>query len=287
MSGNSVMQAIGQVENLPTLPIIVNQIQKLIGSQRSSMAQIAAVIAKDQAISARVIRLINSAYYGLSSKVSSIQQAIVLLGLNTVKNLVVGVSVVKAFEDRGGASLFDREKFWVHTFATALGAKLMAKQLKREEPEDYFLAGLLHDLGILVLDQFVHEEFVGVLKYVVSNEMDYNDAEKVRLGLTHGEVGEVLGNQWKMPPMLAHSIRHHHEPVFADPQIAPSADHIAVVHLADVASNMHGMHMGYRNRMSGYNDSALQRTGLSERSIDGIYETVEKEVKNLTKEWGI
>ena len=110
MNKAAFLTRLENIENLPTLPAVVRQLQTLIENPRSNMAQIAAVVTRDQAIAARVVRLINSAFYGMGGKVTSIQHAIVLLGLNTVKNLVTGVSVVKAFGGPENASLFDREK---------------------------------------------------------------------------------------------------------------------------------------------------------------------------------
>jgi HD-like signal output (HDOD) protein len=283
-----VLYELEKIENLPTLPIIVQQIQKLIASPNSNIAQIAAIITKDQAISARVIRLINSAFYGMGGKVTSIQQAIVLLGLNTVKNLVLGVSVVKVFEDAAGnASLFDRQKFWMHTFACALGAKMIAKKINLSETEDFFLAGLLHDIGILVLDQFFHQEFIGVLQDAVGKKIDYVKAEKNRLGLTHAEIGEYMGRKWKIPELLVHSIRYHHLPLFTGMELAGSIQAIAAVHVADATAMNRGIDMGYRNGTKQCSEQALKCLGLSMSEIEAVFDDVEKEVKSVAKEWGV
>jgi len=277
-----------KVENLPTLPIVAQQIQKLIASPNSNMVQIASIIAKDQAITARVIRLINSAFYGLGGKVTSIQQSIVLLGLNTVKNLVLGVSVVKMFEDSAcGASLFERQKFWMHTFACALGAKAIAKKINLREPEDFFLAGLLHDIGILVLDQFFHQEFMGVLHDAAERKIDYVKAEQDCLGLTHAEIGEYMGRKWKIPEVLVLSIRHHHQPLFTNRELAGSFQVIAAVHVSDVTAENRGIDMGYRNGKKTCREPALKCIGLSVPEIEMIFDDVEKEVKSVADEWGV
>jgi HD-like signal output (HDOD) protein len=276
-----------KIENLPTLPIIVQQIQKLIASPNSNMAQIAAIITKDQAIAARVIRLINSAFYGMGGKITSIRQAIVLLGLNTVKNLVLGVSVVKIFEDSaGGASMFDRQKFWMHTFACALGAKMIARKMNLQDPEDFFLAGLLHDIGILVLDQFFHQEFVGILQDAARGKLDYVTAEQGRLGLTHAEIGEYMGRKWKIPELLVHSIRYHHQPLFTQTDLAGSIHVIAAVHIADVVSANRGIDMGYKMGTNACEETALKRIGMTMPEIDAVFDEVEKEVKSVAREWG-
>lgn len=141
-----ILTRLQEIENLPTLPAVVRRLRQLMANDRSSMTEIASVISRDQATGTRVIRLVNSAFYGLRSRVTSIQQAIVLMGLNTVKNLVTGVALVRTFADGGTASLFDRERFWMHTFGCAMGARLIAVRLGKEDPEDFFLAGLLPDM---------------------------------------------------------------------------------------------------------------------------------------------
>jgi HD-like signal output (HDOD) protein len=288
MEKAKVLCELEKIENLPTLPIVVQQIQKLIASPNSNMVQIASIIAKDQAITARVIRLINSAFYGMGGKVTSIQQSIVLLGLNTVKNLVLGVSVVKMFEDpAGGTSPFDRQKFWMHTFACALGAKAIAKKTNMREPEDFFLAGLLHDIGILVLDQFFHRDFIGVMQDAAERKIDYVKAEQDKLGLTHAEIGEYMGRKWKIPEVLVHSIRYHHRPLFAATELAGSIQVIAAVHVADIMASNRGIDMGYGNGTKPCDEQALKCIGLSMPEIEMIFDDVEKEIKSVVAEWGV
>jgi HD-like signal output (HDOD) protein len=287
MDKEAFLARLENVENLPTLPAVVRQLQVLIDNPRSNMAQIAAVITRDQAIATRIIRLTNSAFYGLSGRITSIQHAIVLLGLNTVKNLVTGVSVVKTFGKLPGAPLFDREKFWLHTFACALCARAIATDLKAEEPEDYFLAGLLHDMGILILDQFFQTEFIEILQRSTIDRIDYIDAEKAVLGLTHEEVGEFVAMKWKLPEVLMHSIRFHHKPTLAGSCCAGSAPLIFVVHLADTTVNRNGLHMGQPSGSKIFDNSALRTIRMTERHVEELFEGIGKEVKTVAAEWGV
>ncbi len=276
-----------KVENLPTLPVVVHQLQALIANPRSNISQISTVVSRDQAIASRVVRLINSAFYGLGGKITSIQHAIVLLGLNTVKNLVLGVSVVKAFGFPSKASLFNREKFWLHTLACALGAREVGKAIKASEPEDYFLAGLLHDIGILVLDQFFHEKFIEILQRSACNGVRYIDAEKTVLGLTHAEVGEFMAKKWKIPELLINTIRHHHRPDIASDLTQGSLPVICAVCLMDTAANLNGFDMGHPGVKCNYNDYALRILGLNRQRIEELFSFIMKDVKSAAKEWGV
>jgi putative nucleotidyltransferase with HDIG domain len=274
------------IENLPTLPVIVQQIQKLIDNPMSNMSQIAAIITRDQAIAARVVRLVNSAYYGFGGKISSIQQAIMLLGLNTVKNLVLGVSVVKTFAGASDASIFDRQRFWLHSFACATCARQMAKTLNREEPEDFFMAGLLHDIGVLILDQFFHEEFVSILQRVTKTKAEWIAAETETLGLDHCEIGVYIAEKWKIPEFLRIAIRHHHRPCFSRIESERQRLMVAAVHVADAIVSQRGITPGFPciPRLS---DAALGLLGFKNGVIEGFVDFAETELKKVMADWGI
>jgi HD-like signal output (HDOD) protein len=287
-SNIDILNQIEQIESLPTLPVIVQKIQQLISSDRSNMNQIAILISKDQAISAKVIRLVNSAFFGLRNRVASIQQAIVLLGLNTVTNIVLGISVIKLFSDSKSNSLFNREAFWLHTFGTALGAKLIAIELKLEEPEDYFLAGLLHDIGILVIDQFFHDMFVDVLNIIDKDKVDLKSAELKVFNISHQEVGDVIAQKWKLPSIITHSIRYHLDP-FTAPINTPQRtnDICMIIHMADINATNKGISCGINVINKPIESRVSNLIKISEEQIDTIFSSVMSEVHGLMKEWGI
>ncbi len=275
------------IEDLPTLPVVVDQLHRLIANPRSNMSQIATVIARDQAIAGRVIKLVNSAFYGLSRRVTSIQQAIVILGLTTVKNLTLGVSVVKTFGACEIPSIFDREKFWLHSFGCAQAAKMIARHLRRDEPEDYFLAGLLHDIGILVEDQFLHEEFVQVLKQTVGSSVSLTEAEESVMGMTHPEVGEFIARRWKLPDFVVQSMRFHHPVKGMGPDSSDYPDFVSVIHAADTLVWNAGVGRFCRELQPGSDESALQNLGFSPKIIDEVTESVRSSTAALAREWGI
>lgn len=287
MQTQRIIDILEHLENLPTLPVIVQQIQRMLSNPRSNLAQVAAIITKDQAISTRVIRLVNSAFYGFPNKIGSIQRAIVVLGLNTVKNIVVGVSVVKIFDGLPGAFTFNREQFWLHTFGCALGSKLIAEHLGRPEPEDYFLAGLLHDIGILVIDQYLHNDFVRVLELVKDRKIDYVQAEQNILGCAHTDVGEYMARRWKMPDFMRYTIKYHHEPMVINKKADAFRDYLTIVHLADAKTrNMESMHF-LDNFSFSYEERAFNYLHLNESVLEEIFSVVENETGKLVKEWGL
>jgi putative nucleotidyltransferase with HDIG domain len=281
MAEMQVTEILDDIEGLPTLPVVAQQILKLISMPRSNMNQIAAVIARDQAISARVVRLVNSAFFGLSKRISSIQHAIVILGLNTVKNLVLGVSVVKAFEE-DNSSIFDRDRFWLHTFSTAQCAKLLAAELKIRDTEDFFIGGLLHDIGILVLDQFFHEEFVRILDRSLQEGNSFLSAEQQVLGTSHGDIGAYLGAKWKLPQFLLDTMAYHDRPG----QIPTDHDNPVprVVHAADVLTR--NSEIGrFLPRYNDGDDNPADVLGIPDGRLDEITNEVSSEARELLREW--
>ncbi|HEX2956389.1 MAG TPA: HDOD domain-containing protein [Chitinispirillaceae bacterium] len=288
MSNESILQKLELIEKLPTLPAVVNQITQLIQSNRSNMAQIASVIMRDQAIASRVIRLVNSAYYGLKTRVTSIQQAITLLGLNSVRNIVTGVAIVKTFEEENGSvSTFDRQKFWLSTFCCALLSKNIAQYRGAGNVEDYFLGGLLHDVGILVLDQFFHDEFNNVINGCLQCGDQYFEVENRILGTNHCEIGDYLAKRWKLPDILANCMRAHHQPLFAVKDPDTNIDLLFTVHIADAFTQKVGFNIGIQCALPQPSQVAMHKLELNETVINQLAETSSKMTSSVMREWGI
>jgi putative nucleotidyltransferase with HDIG domain len=215
MLSTTMTERLAAIKQLPTLPLVVRQVQKIIKNPKTSMEQIAAVIAKDQVLAARVIRLVNSAFYGLPKRMSAVSQAILVLGLNTVNNILMSVSIVNVFRT-DTASDFDHEAFWEHAFGCACIARGIAKQINFAEPEDCFTAGLVHDIGRLVLEQYFHQEFMKALKQSRSRKTPLLDEEIAVFGAGHDEVGALLCEKWNLPAQIISALRYHHQP--SDPE---------------------------------------------------------------------
>ncbi|OGK03183.1 MAG: hypothetical protein A2350_13915 [Candidatus Raymondbacteria bacterium RifOxyB12_full_50_8] len=287
MNNATIVERLSEIERLPTLPVVIRELQALIVNPRSNMSQIAKAISRDQAIASRVIRLVNSAFYGLRTPVASIQQAIVILGLNTVKNITLGVSVVNSFGSSVAASIFDREQFWIHGFATALASKYLARGLKYPEPEDFFLTGLLHDIGILVLDQFFHDEFVQVLQCTVRQKALFHHIEKECLATDHCEIGSLLAEKWGLPKFVIDAIRYHHTPGMGMAQCPESRDKIALAHVAEAEMRQRGIGSVVPGWINGPETHIREKTAIAVSDIDAISNKVGEEVQALMKEWGI
>ena len=283
MSTSNLEVKLSSIENLPSLPLVMRQIQKIMENPKSNMDQIAQVIAKDQALASKTIKLVNSAFYGMSKKVSSISQAIIILGLNTVNNLMMAISVVRMFNNSGGKTTFDQEKFWEHSFATALIGRLIAKKVYHEDPELCFICGLIHDIGRLVYDQFMHNEFSKA--YTLSREKNVAliQLEEAFLGADHAFAGGFLAEKWKLPPEIYASLRYHHS-VFDTPQeFSKYLQVITIVAKANQIVNKENIGSSGDNYITP--DKDIPPLKIDQRDIDSIVESVKSEIKSTIKEW--
>ena len=247
------------------------------------MNQIAQVIAKDQALASKTIKLVNSAFYGMSKKVSSISQAIIILGLNTVNNLMMAISVVRMFNNSGGKTTFDQEKFWEHSFATALIGRLIAKKVYHEDPELCFICGLIHDIGRLVYDQFMHNEFSKA--YTLSREKNVAliQLEEAFLGGDHAFTGGFLAEKWKLPPEIYATIRYHHSVFDVPLEFSKYLQVITIVAKANQIVNKENIGSSGDNYITP--DKDIPPLKIDQRDIDSIVESVKSEIKSTIKEW--
>jgi len=207
---NPIFHKLATLNHLPTLPQILLKLIRTCNAESSNAVDIAGVVDKDPALSSRILRLVNSAHYGLSYDVSSIRQAVSLVGIGTVKNLAFCASVCEAFRKPGKASAFDLRNFWWHSLRCGLLSRLLAKEIQYPQPEEAFLCGLFHDIGMLVLWVHLGERYEKLLTEHMNREGDLAAPES-RLGATHAEVGAWLLTRWNMPSFMADAVLYHHE----------------------------------------------------------------------------
>ena len=227
MSSDEIRRVIySKIEELPTLPVALPKILSLVDSERSSAGDIAQVIYNDPALSAKILKVANSAYYGFSKEVTSLENAISLLGLNMVRSLALSIGVVQSLPKNRKLVNFSHEGLWKHSLATAVVTRELLKRPGPCQGRDYlFVVSLLHDIGKAVLDQFFGEEFREAIEETDrSGQGSLHVAEKRLIGYDHGQVGAMLLQRWQFPEAISRPILLHH-------QDGPVADEAA----ADVA----------------------------------------------------
>jgi putative nucleotidyltransferase with HDIG domain len=228
------LKRLEQVKDLPTVPPVLMKINEMLGDQGASIDSLGRLIETDPAIASKVLRLVNSAFYGFRSEISSIAHAVMILGFNTVRNAAISVAVVDAFRVRHHFTGFDLNGFWRHSIAVAVTGRHLARGGRFADPDNAFSAGLLHDVGKLVMLQYLPDWFERIWSAMQDLNVGFHEAEKRVMPAGHAEIGAFLAGRWQFPLCLGEAIRLHHEPraVTAEPNL------IRVVHLANAA--VHG-----------------------------------------------
>ena len=245
---------------LPTLPTVITQLMTLIDSPKTSGRQVAQVISTDQALTAKILKLANSSFYGFPREISTVQHAVVILGFETVKSLGLSVSVLQRFSGPSDKTQFDCQGFWEHSIACGVSARLLAGKLRYRLPGEAFAAGILHDVGKLILSQYFPAEFAQVIERMRTDDIYIGKAEELVLGLTHSEVGSWLAEKWNLPGKLVDAIAYHHTPG----RLTRNAELPALIHLADFLCRRDGIGDGGGQRMPTLDPAALQIFGIRE-----------------------
>lgn len=200
-----------KVESMPAFPGSVHRVMELTSDIDCNPAEIVKVIEHDPVLILKILKLVNSAYFGLAQPITSVNHAIVYIGLNTVKNLAVSMAAIGALPRKNAAG-FDMDAFLLHSLSTATIAKLFARKMKIPANAlfDYFLSGLLHDFGKIVFASFMPEDFKKALNLAKENVMPLYDAETEIFGIDHAQVSSLLGEKWKLPSVIVEPLIGHH-----------------------------------------------------------------------------
>ena len=212
------------------------KILRQIADEKSSMENISKTIERDPSLAANILKVSNSPYYGVRQKVASLKLALTILGLNEVINMVTSISIIRMFPSRRKAGEFNRSKFWRHSFGCALAAQMLATEMRFSTEGVEFVAGLIHDIGKLILDQYFHPKLKEIWSLKEKEDVPLLEAETRVMGVDHAVLGSWLAQSWQLPPVLVDSIMYHHRPldVLALSTPSPMPSLTAIVHLADI-----------------------------------------------------
>lgn len=225
-----------KVTELPVMPQTILKARQIMSSEKSGFDELAQVLKADQAIASRLLKLSISSYYGMRGKISSLQHASVVLGMKTLKEIIMmaGTSAMLAGKLKGYG--LDSGDLWQHSLGTAFGAKLIAEKVSPEMADDAFVAGLIHDCGKLVLDGPVFERSSLFQSFMESGDQSFLKAEKSILGFDHAEIAYALCKKWNVPESLNTAVRYHHKPTLS------GGDNMTwIIHMADALSMMSGI----------------------------------------------
>ncbi len=220
------------INKMPSLPPTVMKVVSIANDVNAAARDLVSVIKLDPVLTGKVLKLINSSYFGLSSKIDNLNRAIILLGINTVKNLALSTAVVGTMNTaRSKQSALDAESIWKHSLACAVASKALAREANapKNELEEYFIAGLLHDIGVIFLVQYMSEAYLNLLESRASGLGTSLSEESDHFQMDHTEIGGLIAEKWGLNPNLAECIRYHH--AFRKDGVNPME--LAAVHAAD------------------------------------------------------
>ena len=275
-----------KVKNIPSLPEVVTKVAELVQNPNSSASQLGKVISHDPGLTGRVLRLVNSAYYGFPKQISSIQHAITILGFTTIRGLVLTSSIFKMFSPVSSVSLFDYKKFWKHSLISAIAAKQVKTYLTVSEKgeEDIFSAAILHDIGKIILDQYDHENyaktFTTKIFTKISDPFIFNkvlNAEEEFCGVNHADIGHAVAEGWNLPDSLTDVIKYHHNPLGSKNNVLlTSMVCIGNIFAHIILENVEG---GVNIKL--FDPEILSYLGLNEDDLDKLNMLIVEEVQNM------
>lgn len=270
-----ILEIIRDTSSLPTLPGVVTRLQALAENRRSTIEEMARLVSSDQILSARVLRLVNSPSYGFY-KVSTISNALILLGVNVVKSLALSSSIFEIMEKTTVG-------LWEHSLGAGVAANIIARHLKLPEAEEISTAALLHDIGKVILKEKCAEEYEQIAGVMARDGLTMLEAERAVLEMDHAEVGEWLVRSWYLPDKLSEPVACHHDVASAQTQQTKTA----VVHLADVLVKASGFGFSGDEFVPRIQPVAWERLGMTEADLAVIVDELEDrliEARNFSLE---
>jgi putative nucleotidyltransferase with HDIG domain len=280
----NLFEMVRRLQHLPTLPAAIARILELTVDEMTTAVDLAEVVRQDPVLSAELLRLANSAYYGLEQQVATVDRAVVVLGFNRVRMAALTISVLRMWarpEERSDSSLlpniyFDERAFWQHCLGVAVASEALARGFGIFAGENAFVAGLFHDIGKIVLSQYLSPIFSRALIESKRSHSTIHSAEMRTSGLGHERIGEWLTSSWHLPLFIRQAIEHHHLPELAGGnEMAP-----VIVHLADIITRVIGLGSGGDELVPNPHVTTWNRLGLSEERFIPAVEAFYKQVVN-------
>lgn len=263
---------VGNIRDLPTLPRTALKITTLVNDPKASAKDLSKIITDDQVLTARLLRLVNSSFYGFPQKISTVTNAIVLLGFDAIRNLLLTTSIFSLFSDKQKIGDIPLEQYWDHSLGCAIGSKVIGSQIACEKIEELFVAGLLHDIGKIVMVQFLPDKLERINEMVNNEKMLMVEAEETVLGFTHAQIGQLLAQRWNLPSKLVDIIALHHLP----DQSTIFSRETAIIHLADILCRSLMLGYGGDRFVPPLNPMAWDILNIKQDKIRVIMEEIEK-----------
>ena len=272
LSAEYIRDKVKTIINLPALPAIAMEVVEMVDNPKTSASQLGKIISADQALTAKVLKIANSPFYGFPKKISTINFAIIVLGFDALKEIVISISLVSSLQKKSD-DYFDSKAFWDHSIATGVIARRLARDLGYRISGEVFVGGLLHDMGISVMHRYFHNEFKRIVDISRESELTFMEAEESVLGATHADIGSWLAERWNLPDHLVEAVLLHSNPSKAE----RNPELVSLIHCADVfAARINGSSVEFDKGVD-FDQVALERLHLDDPNV------LEEYIRNYTE----
>ena len=272
---------IGNLEGLPSLPEIVLEIQMIIKEDKLSAGEIAPIIDRDPSLAVKLLKIVNSAYYGQSKKLDSLRQAIVIIGIRGISNLIMGISIVQAFNISDDDDAFNWKRYWVHSNLVGNFCEMLNSKLKLWVPASPFTLGLLHDIGKLVLFKLDPEKYKKSQEFSKLNKCDSVFSEIEYFGINHMEAGRWIAEKWDLPEATRYAIGYHHNP--KETPDVEFQETVKLVKLCDLILNYHDVRFGNRMEKGEINDSFIEHELFNNIDFAGKIDSMDEIIDDIAE----
>ena len=281
MENKSVVRLNRYIDSMPSLSITMSKILEVTKNPQVTAKDLNKVISLDPVLVGKVLKLINSAYYGLSNKVTSLVTAIIMLGINTIKNLALSTAVLGNVKKGESFISLNVDGFWRHSIGVGVTSKLIATKIgiPSNLREEFFIGGLLHDIGKIPLNVIFQEEYLKAIRQADFKKSQLVDMEGQLIGITHCEVGNMIAEKWRLTDETFECILHHHDPNLSSDK---NFKLVASVYIANIYCNLNQVGFSGNRYAKKIDDYILSTVGITEEYLDEIFDTISEEIEKAS-----
>jgi len=269
------------IDAMPSLSITVAKIMEIVKNPQVTAKDLNKVISLDPVLAGKVLKLVNSAYYGLSNKVTSLINAIIMLGINTIKNLALSTAILGNMKKNSNFKSLNVDGFWRHSIGVGVAAKLIATKIgiPINLRDEYFIGGLLHDIGKIPINEIFEEEYLKAIRMADFKRVSILDMEKEIIGITHTEVGKMISEKWHLSFETYECILYHHDPNMVSER---NFKLVTSIYIADSYCNLNQIGFSGTRYSKKIEDHILSSVGITEEYLDNIFDTISGEIEKAS-----
>jgi putative nucleotidyltransferase with HDIG domain len=277
---DSLKSTIGEVTEISSLPEITTKIVQVVEDPRATAKDMHDIVRTDPALAAKILKVVNSAFYGLPSQIGSLDRAILMLGLSAVKNIALAASLSRMFKAEAVSDQFTARDLWRHSIAVGVCARELAAKAGHSELDEIFVAGLVHDMGLIISQQIFADKLREIINACFDTPQDFCAAEEREIGADHQCLGATLAARWKFPPGLRAAIAYHHSP---DQLPDAYRKQVIFIHVADTLCSRQRFGFWLTGQEQDFSSDLLIEIGLTDEAVAAVLEELEARVEEAER----